>query len=105
MGRPRKWKSDAERKRHERAAARNEPVRAVTARDSSPESQEGSETVVQQAALDGLLEKRQKAEALGILHGTHEAISRGESEEKMKARVKRAINYQYFLLEEGRSPA
>lgn len=96
MGRPRKWKDDAERKRAERAGQNSPPETQETV--SAPES------------------RYAEADALGRRYGEHEhelrldgLVSRGLSEDEIEAarlgRISRAIGYQRFLVDQGRRPA
>ena len=98
----REWDKDKERERKREYRARKKREAS-----GAPESVDGTPTppqpvVESQQPAQTLLEY---AEEIGRRHGSAEADSRGETGAKREARIKRAINYQYFLLEEGRSPA
>jgi len=107
MGRPRKWKSDAERKRAERAARKpsHPPDPELHHEFQQDRLDDGEGEIVQTEALESMLAVRAEAEALGRRYGEHEAELRGEEGEKRQGRIERAISYQRFLVEEGRRPA
>lgn len=109
MGRPRKWKNDAERMAANRAQAKLAsgedgtptevpPVRTDT--DTTAPVQE----IVQIEALEQALKAHNAYEELGRHYGVDTATRLGEDADKGEARVKRAIAYQRFLQAEGKPP-
>lgn len=83
MGRPRKYSSDAEKQKAYRERQNGE--------------QEPEEEVVQTEVLEAMQERCREAEALGRRHGTAEADSRGETDDKRLGRIERAVAYQVWL--------
>lgn len=113
MGRPRKWKNDAERMAAKRASQKRVPGKFTEGdQEVSPEVAEAldrdlaaaydelglenpDKPVVQQDALELALSR--SPEVLGRRYGEDTADRLGETGEKRETRIRQAISYQRFV--------